>query len=100
MFIYGNFQAHLYEGEQYRGSKSFEHLEEFILSNLRVQVTHITLENWEEDQFSKQQWILFLCAEGDDSCPETNTQLKLAAAMVIYYFCIYNSTLLLFHRKV
>lgn len=100
--LYYEREAHLYEGEKYTGARSLEALKEFVLSRLPVGVKQIGGDEWGGSGVRSQSWLLFLCPEGGFECPEAETQLKLAASLVI----IFNKKLFLvycvcfFFRKV
>lgn len=72
----------MYEGEQFRGDKTVDELQEFVLSKLRTQIKTITLENWVEDYLNKETQLLFLCPDVSTICPESTTRLKVATALV------------------
>jgi hypothetical protein len=79
----------LYEGQRYRGPRTFDRLKDFILSKLPRILKSVNPGDWENDESRKQQWLLFLC--GDDSnCPEDETRLKMATILVMD--CIENVT--------
>lgn len=67
------------------GFKTFDALKEFVLSRVTVQVKFVTTENWNQDGYKNQQWLLFLCAEDSVYCPEEETRIKLAASLVRFY---------------
>ncbi|KAH0813437.1 hypothetical protein GEV33_009353 [Tenebrio molitor] len=78
--LYYEKEAHLYEGQRYRGPRTFDRLKDFILSKLPRIVKSVNPGDWENDESRKQQWLLFLC--GDDSnCPEDETRLKMATIL-------------------
>ncbi|KAL1491528.1 hypothetical protein ABEB36_012112 [Hypothenemus hampei] len=72
-------EAHLYEGEKYRGSKTVQAMQEFILAKIQVKIHKISLPDW--DAMKLQQWLLFLCGSESLSCPEENNIKKIAATM-------------------
>nr|XP_023014480.1 dnaJ homolog subfamily C member 10-like [Leptinotarsa decemlineata] len=79
--LYYEKEFHLYEGLKYTGDRSVEALQDFVLSKLSVKIEEITIDQWENIEFRKQQRLLFLCPEGNTNCPETRTMLKLAASL-------------------
>lgn len=83
--LYYEREAHLYEGEKYTGPRSLEALTKFVLSKLSVEVKRISSNDWEQSGFRSQNWLLFLCPEDSANCPEPETQLKLAASLVIIF---------------
>ncbi|XP_066146223.1 dnaJ homolog subfamily C member 10-like [Euwallacea fornicatus] len=72
-------EAHLYDGERYRGSKTVEAMQEFILSKILIKIKKLTSPDWES--FKKEQWLLFLCCDDNPNCPGTDTIKKLAATL-------------------
>ncbi|KAJ3650312.1 hypothetical protein Zmor_022007 [Zophobas morio] len=78
--LYYEKQAHLHEGQRYRGPRTFDRLKDYVLSQLTVDVKDITTESW-SDGDSHKQWLLFLCSEDGFDCPEHETRLKMAAIL-------------------
>ncbi|KRT80031.1 Thioredoxin, partial [Oryctes borbonicus] len=82
MLLYYEKQAHLFEGEYYRGSRTFEDLEDFVLSKLDVKINKVGVPLWNDEIYKKQDLLLFLCSDtGAASCPEEKTQIKLATSL-------------------
>ncbi|CAH1183258.1 unnamed protein product [Phaedon cochleariae] len=77
--LYYEKESHLYEGIKYVGDRSVEALEEYVLSNLQVDIEQITTEKW--GQVETEQWLLFLCPDESSNCPEKKTMIKLAASL-------------------
>lgn len=74
------FQAHIYDGEKYRGPKTLEALEEYILSKVHVNLEEIDQNSWA--RLKQKQWVLFLCSPDNYNCPEKDTITKIAATLV------------------
>lgn len=71
------------DGEKYRGPKTLEAMQEFILSKTLVNVKSIKAEQW--DELKSQQWVLFLCGNDNNAnCPEMDTIKKVAATLVCF----------------
>lgn len=70
------------DGEKYRGPKTLEAMQEFILSKILVNVKSIKAEQW--DELKTKQWVLFLCGNDNANCPEMDTIKKVAAALVSF----------------
>ncbi|KAJ8922000.1 hypothetical protein NQ315_008638 [Exocentrus adspersus] len=79
--LYYEKEAHLFEGERYRGDRTVEALEDFVLSKIRVDIKEISSIDWENSEFDQHQWLLFLCGENNVNCPEKRTMIKLAASL-------------------
>lgn len=81
----------MYEGEHYGGKRTVEQMQNFVLKKLSPTVEIISREQWEDQKFNKKEWLLFLCGDSDDICPEHNSILKLSEMLVSL-----NSNLLFF----
>ncbi|KAK9752946.1 Thioredoxin [Popillia japonica] len=80
--LYYEKQAHLFEGEYYRGSRSLEDLEDFVLSKLDVNIINVGSQLWNDDIFKRQNLLVFLCSESNAAlCLEDKTQKKLTASL-------------------
>ncbi|XP_060524130.1 dnaJ homolog subfamily C member 10-like [Cylas formicarius] len=75
--LYYQKEAHLYEGEKYRQTKTLETLKEYILSKLKVEIKEVRTKEW--PVLNNQEWLLFLCPDDSLNCPEKETMTKLAA---------------------
>lgn len=80
--LYYEREAHLYEGEKYTGARTLDVLKEFVLSRVPVRVKQIGRDEWAQSGLRGQNWLLFLCPM-ENGCPEAETQLKLAASLVM-----------------
>ncbi|XP_019762900.2 dnaJ homolog subfamily C member 10 isoform X1 [Dendroctonus ponderosae] len=72
-------EAHIYDGEKFRGSKTLEALEEYILSKVHVNIEDIDQNNW--PLLKQKQWVLFLCSNDNYNCPEKDTITKISATL-------------------
>ncbi|XP_018569443.1 dnaJ homolog subfamily C member 10-like [Anoplophora glabripennis] len=79
--LYYEKESHVYEGERYRGDRSVEALEDFVLSKIKVDIEEISSSDWENLDFDRKQWLLFLCGDNNVNCPERKTMTKLAASL-------------------
>ncbi|KAL3276716.1 hypothetical protein HHI36_012086 [Cryptolaemus montrouzieri] len=71
-------QDSLHEGERFKGPKTFEGIEDFIISKIHYKIEIITEEFWKRNQ--KNSWLLFFCTTTTE-CLKSNTQIKLSAAL-------------------
>ncbi|KAK9881020.1 hypothetical protein WA026_014363 [Henosepilachna vigintioctopunctata] len=60
--------------------KTFESIEDFILSEIPSNIEIITEDKWKKKQGETRHWLLFFCT-GNTDCLESKTQIKLAAAL-------------------
>ncbi|CAH1121720.1 unnamed protein product [Ceutorhynchus assimilis] len=72
-------EAHMYDGEIYRGPQTLRDIQEFLLSKVYVNIKEINAEEW--SVLKSEQWVLFLCSEDDYNCPEKDTIKKIASAL-------------------
>ena len=63
------------------GAKTSEELKNFILSRLDVKVKQLTASEWTNEKY--KQWLLFLCVDNSPMCAEHETEIKLAAILVL-----------------
>lgn len=70
------------DGEKYRGPKTLEAMQQFILSKILDNVKSVKAEQW--DELKTQQWVLFLCGNDNVKCPEMDTIKKVAATLVYF----------------
>lgn len=78
--LYYEKNSNLYEGEHFRGARTFERLKKHVLSKLSARVEKVGPHNW--SIWERQQCLLFLCSEYK-FCPEQETRLKMAAYLVL-----------------
>ncbi|XP_050310725.1 dnaJ homolog subfamily C member 10-like [Anthonomus grandis grandis] len=78
-FLFYEKEAHLQDGERYRGPKTLEALQQYVLSKVEVKIEEIDAQKWEN--LKRQQWVLFLCPQDNVNCPEKDTIKKTAAAL-------------------
>lgn len=77
----------MYDGVRYKGDRSVEALEDFVLSKIKVDIKDISSKDWESFD-DKQQWLLFLCGDDNVNCPERKTMKKLAVSLVILFILV------------
>lgn len=75
-------QDHMYEGEFFRGSRTVESLQNFVLSNLNPEIDIIDNTKWHDNKYKETNWLLFLCGHSEHICPERQSILKLTAMLV------------------
>ena len=73
-----------FQKEKFNGDRSEEDMMQFILSRLHVSVVNINADVWENSRGSSS-WLLAACYKEDSACLDVDTQLKLAAMLVMLF---------------
>lgn len=76
----------MFEGKIYRGKRTVEHMQKFVLDSMNLNVELISGNKWIDKKYNEKEWLLFLCGENGSICPEKHSILKLAAMLVNYLY--------------